>query len=140
MSIILATRTHIQACIKINSEFGTPYDHPEWFIAESIEHGRVFVAEERGIITGYLLYQILWGNTPFLSLIKVSKKFQHQGIGQLLLQFFLKEMKKLGYKKVISSAEKVNEQGQKFHHRNNFVPIGELQMLYGDELFYSKNL
>lgn len=76
MNILVATLKHLKDCVAINTEFQNEYSHPHWFLQESIDHKRVLGAEKDEKIVGYLLYQILWGNTPFLALIKVTRSFQ----------------------------------------------------------------
>ena len=137
-----AIGTDIESIIAVNKKFSPDheYDHPRSFIKESIEHKRILVSKKNDQITGYLLYQILWGNTPFLALIKILPDFQAQGLGSDLIKNFEIKIKADGFKKYISSTEKSNKAAQAFHMKNNFKNIGHLNMIYGEELFYSKKI
>lgn len=139
MNILVATSKHLKDCVAINTEFQNEYSHPHWFLQESIEHKRVLGAEKDEKIVGYLLYQILWGNTPFLALIKVTRAFQKKGIGESLEKALLEKLKTEGYHKIISSTETINNAGRLFHEKNHFIPLGELKMIYGNEIFYEKD-
>jgi hypothetical protein len=49
-------------------------------------------------------------------------------------------LKTKGYKELLSSSEKVNKVGNTFHQKQGFKTIGRLNMIYGIEVFYRKDL
>ena len=58
----------------------------------------VFIAFDDKKAVGYGIYQLLWGNTPFLSLLKVIPDYQRHGIGPKILEKIEDRLKKQGYK------------------------------------------
>ena len=50
---------------------GTKWAHPKSFFAESLQYQRLLLASDGEKPIAYLLYEIIWGNTAFLSLLKV---------------------------------------------------------------------
>ncbi len=140
MKISLASEADANELLAINSLFTDPYEHPEEFVAENLIAKRILVAKVDNRIVGYLLYQMLWGNTPFLALIKIIPELQSHGFGSALLAEFEATLRKQKFEKYISSTETINDMGQKFHERSGFKLIGELQMIYGEESFYVKEL
>ncbi len=116
------------------------YGQPDHFMHEQIQLGHVLVAESENRILGYALWQVMWGNTPLLALVKVFPEFQRQGIGSALICEFETILKADGFKNYMSSTMADNNDGQVFHDKKNFQNIGLLNMHYGDEIFYKKDL
>ena len=140
--IFWATESNLSGVMKINAEFSeeNDYNNPESFYLESIENSRLLALEVDKKVVGFLVFQILWGNTPFLALIKISRDFQRQGLGKKMINIFEKKLKKLGFKNYISSSEEINEIGKIFHKKLGFKNIGSLNMIYGKEIFFIKDL
>jgi len=116
------------------------YEQPKPFMLESVELGRVIIAELNGKPVGYGLWQIIWGNTPLLALVKVFPEDQRQGAGSALVAEFEKRISAEGFKNYISSTMANNPDGKAFHTKMGFEEIGTLNTQYGDELFYKKDL
>jgi len=138
----LAHKKDLASILKIDAEFSNEheYKNPKIFYLESIGSGRLFVASTHEKIIGFLVFQILWGNTPFLALLKVSKSHQRKGVGSELIKKLEQVLRKQGFNNYISSTETINTVSQKFHTTNGFLPIGKLEMIYGSEQFYKKVL
>lgn len=135
-----AREADLSSILEINTSFFSAYNHDESFFREGIAAGHVLVARSSGSAVGYLIYQVWWGNTPFLALIRVLPEFRGKGLGKKLLTLCEEKLKKEGYEALISSSERSNAEGNAFHHKMGFEPIGMLQMIYGEENFYCKSL
>ena len=116
------------------------YNNPKTFMLESIEAQRVLVAEVDGSVVGYALWQILWGNTPVLSLAKVFPVHQQKGVGSTLITELEERIKTAGFTHYLSSTMQENSDGQAFHSKLGFNNIGVLSMEHGEEIFYKKHL
>lgn len=138
MHIRLATAADWGALEALNKIID--YHQPEAFMHEHIKLERVLVVELEDQVIGYALWQVIWGNTPLLALVKVFPKYQKKGAGSALITEFEARIKRDGFKNYMSSTMTNNELGQSFHVKKGFAPIGTLHMHYGDEIFYRKDL
>ena len=138
MHIRLATAADWPALEALNAVID--YSQPEAFMHEQIKLERVLVAECKGEVIGYALWQIIWGNTPLLALVKVFPEHQKKGAGSALISAFEERIKAQSFSSYISSAMANNPLGKSFHTKKGFGEIGLLHLPTGDELFYRKNL
>ncbi len=126
---------------KITKEFSDhEYSHKPKYFTDAIETNNILIALHDKTVVGYLSFHVIWGNTPFIELLRVVASHQKQGIGALLLSEFEKNMRSEDYDEIVSSSEKINEIGNSFHKKQGFHSIGELDMVYGKEIFYLKSL
>lgn len=139
-TIELARGSDVASILEINKTFFTEYSHDESFFREGVAAERVFVARSGDVSVGYLICQVWWGNTPFLALLRVLPEFRGRGIGKTLLASCEEKLRKEGRSALISSSENINPDGNAFHRKMGFEPIGTLRMMYGEENFYRKNL
>lgn len=116
------------------------YGNPKEFMLEHIQLNRVLLAEIQEEVIGYALWQIIWGNTPFLSLVKVLPSYQQKGAGSALISAFENHLKAQGFRTYISSTMSDNQLGKQFHLKKGFSDIGTLKMHYGNEIFYEKKI
>lgn len=114
------------------------YSHTDQFFEQGIEGGMVLVAYFENKPAGYLIYQVLWGNTPFVALLRIMPEFRGEGLGRKLIEISEQKLKGEGYEGFISSSETINDGGKAFHDKMGFVEIGKLQMIHGEEVFYKK--
>ncbi len=124
----------------INTVIGWPYEHHDDFYLECIGHDQCFVAESDDEVVGYFCYQMLWGNTAFLSLVKVLPDHQRQGIGTALMTYAEDMLRERGEEYYLSSSEVVNTAGQSWHSKNHYESVGTLDLPWGQETFYKKML
>lgn len=141
LKIRFAADTDRIAIDQITKEFDDrAYPHASSYFDEVIKNQKILVAVEDAQIIGYLIYHIIWGNTPFVELIYVTKEYQRIGVGLQLLTDLERKLKTLGYTVVISSSEQKNEIGNTFHKKHGFESIGTLDMIYGKEAYYKKKI
>lgn len=138
MEIRKAKLEELGAIITLNKI--VDYWQPDNFIKESIELWRVFVAIIEWDIVAFLLYQNIWGNTILLALLKVHSDFYSQGIGSNMLKYFESMLLGKWVTTYMSSTMLDNPRAQNFHIKNDFTDIWVLDMHYGKERFYKKNL
>jgi GNAT superfamily N-acetyltransferase len=108
-------------------------DKPFWFSLDSHFSESEFdlkVRDRRGYIisnndtpVGIMRYNLFWDNTPFLTLIYLKKAFQGIGYGKRAMLFWENEMRRLGYKMVMTSTQ-VDEQAQHFYRKLGYVDRG----------------
>ena len=115
-----------------------PDCHPTSYINARLRDKMAFVAKEENKAIGFLIYNIWWGNCPFIELIKIKESHQRQEIGHHLLETAIDELKSKNYKELISSSEVVNDMGNNFHRKWGFKKINSLNLLHGEEQFYKK--
>ncbi len=134
---------------QMEQSMGTTWPHPRSYFEECIRYGRVLLANCGGQdgahggqaeTVGYLVYEVIWGNTAFLSLLKIHPRFQQRGIGKKLVSLLEKRLTECGYKSYVTSTELINPYTKNFFPSLGFSHIGELSMQHGVEVFYLKRL
>ncbi len=138
MDIRIATIDDLERIIEINKF--VDYENSPSFMRKSILEWYVLLIEKNNEIIGFLLFQDLWGNTILLSLLKIHTDFQKQGVWTKLLDYFEKYLLKRGTSTYMSSTMLDNPWAQIFHEKKWFKEIGILDMHYGEEMFYRKDL
>ncbi|HCC36524.1 MAG TPA: GNAT family N-acetyltransferase [Treponema sp.] len=88
------------------------------------------VRDKRGYIIsdcdepiGVMRYNLLWDNTPFLTLIRLKNTYHKKGFGKQAILFWENEMRELGYKIVMTSTQ-ADEQAQHFYRKLGFIDKG----------------
>lgn len=133
-----AEKHHLREILEINLVID--YENPDDFVEYCLEKGYVAVYIEDDTVKAFSLYQLIWGNTLMLTLVKVLPECQGNWIGTSLIADFEEKMVQIWYKKYLSSTEKTNVLSQKFHSKLGFKEIGLLSMPHGEEIFYEKKL
>jgi ribosomal protein S18 acetylase RimI-like enzyme len=119
---------------------GTTWPHPKSFFEESIKYQRLLLAQDGQRPIAYLLYQVIWGNTAFLSLLKVLPDYQRKGVGKRMVKLLEERLVTLGFTSYVTSSETTNQNTKQFFPDLGFTNIGELNMNHGGEIFYLKKL
>lgn len=133
-----AELTDLQDIIDLNKI--DDYGNPDDFIWDSIKNWRVFVAETNNTIVWFSLYQVIWGNTPFLALVKVHPKYQNKWYWSALVGVTENRLKDNDFSSLTSSTEEKNTGAQNFHESLGFTKIWVLTLPHGREVFYRKEL
>ncbi|MBR1832943.1 MAG: GNAT family N-acetyltransferase [Ruminiclostridium sp.] len=95
-----------------------------------INLNRVYIMEEDGKFLGWLRYNLFWDNTPFMNMIHLNDEDRGKGFGRKFVEFWEDEMRKLGYKTVLTSTAS-DEFAQHFYIKlgynsiGGFLPIGK---------------
>lgn len=82
-----------------------------------------YVILENDIPVGLLRYNLFWDNTPFCTMLFIERKYQHQGYGRKLMEYWEKDMKSSGYGMVITSTQ-VDEEAQHFYRKMGYKDAG----------------
>ena len=108
-------------------------DEPFWFTLDEGFSEREFklkVRDQRAYILsdgerpiGVMRYNLLWDNTPFLTLIYIEKSSQGRGFGRQAMLAWENEMREFGYKMVMTSTQ-VDEEAQHFYRELGYLERG----------------
>ncbi len=96
--------------------------HPDGFL----------VAETDGVVVGYIIGVIRWGNIGHILAIGVDPAFQRQRVGTLLIQSIIEHFKQRGARVVRLEARKTNAVAQHFYKNMGFLERGEMPYYYED--------
>ncbi len=96
--------------------------HPDGFL----------VADADGLVVGYIIGVIRWGNIGHVLAIGVDPDFQRQRVGTMLIESIIEHFKKLGAKVVRLEARKTNVAAQQFYKGMGFFERGEMPYYYED--------
>lgn len=91
----------------------------------SINQNRVLVMYENDNFMGWLRYNLFWDNTPFMNMLYLLEDNRNKGYGTKLVDFWEKEMKKNGYKIVLTSTQS-DEEAQYFYRKIGYLDCGNL--------------
>lgn len=92
-------------------------------LTNSINLGRVYVAEESNQFCGWLRYNLFWDNTPFMNMLYFLEGFRNKGYGRQMVEHWENEMKNMGYKQVLTSTQS-DETAQHFYMKLGYKTIG----------------
>lgn len=96
--------------------------HPDGFL----------VADAGGVVMGYIIGVIRWGNIGHILAIGVDPAFQRQRVGTLLIESIVDHFRKKGVKVVRLEARKSNTIAQHFYKNMGFLERGEMPYYYED--------
>lgn len=116
-----------------NVRYVTESDKAFWFTLDEHLHESEFylkIRDRRGYIIssngkpiGVMRYNLMWDNTPFLTLIYIDDVEQGKGYGKKAMLFWENEMRDKGYKMVMTSTQ-VDEQAQHFYRKLGYKDRG----------------
>ena len=95
-----------------------------------INLNRVYIMDEDGKFIGWLRHNIFWDHTPSMNMIHLNDEDRGKGFGRKFVEFWEDEMRKLGYKTVLTSTAS-DEFAQHFYIKlgyssiGGFLPIGK---------------
>ena len=87
--------------------------------------GYVLTSDDQPIAV--LRYSLFWDSIPFCTLLYVRKEKQRQGYGQILMEYWEKDMRARGYSLVLTSTQE-DEEAQHFYRAVGYRDCGELNL------------
>ena len=112
-------------------------------LKKAIKNKNLIISSTKSTIIGYLWYEYLWGYIPFISLIRIHKSYHRKGIGEKMIKFLERKMKKMNVERILSSTEVENKVAIKFHQNLGFRQCGYFELSQWEpnrELFFEKLL
>ena len=112
-------------------------------LKKAIKNKNLIISSTKSTIIGYLWYEYLWGYIPFISLIRIHKSYHRKGIGEKMIKFLERKMKKVNVERILSSTEVENKVAIKFHQNLGFKECGYFELSQWEpnrELFFEKLL
>ena len=112
-------------------------------LKKAIKNKNLIISSTKSTIIGYLWYEYLWGYIPFISLIRMHKSYHRKGIGEKMIKFLERKMKKMNVERILSSTEVENKVAIKFHQNLGFRECGYFELSQWEpnrELFFEKLL
>ena len=112
-------------------------------LKQAIKNKNLIISSTKSTIIGYLWYEYLWGYIPFISLIRIHKSYHRKGIGEKMIKFLERKMKKMNVERILSSTEVENKVAIKFHQNLGFRECGYFELSQWEpnrELFFEKLL
>lgn len=115
---------------------------PEKEFENKIKLKQGYILEKDSIQIGILRYNLFWDSIPFCTMLYIDEKFQNQGFGSILLSHWENDMKKKGYRLLLTSTRS-DETSQHFYRKAGYKDCGGLILSEEDtmqtlELFLSK--
>jgi len=96
--------------------------HPDGFL----------VADAEGIVLGYLIGVVRWGNTGHVLAIGVDPFYQRQRVGTMLIKEIITRFQEKGVKIVRLEVRRSNIGAQRFYKKLGFLEREELPYYYED--------
>ena len=84
---------------------------------------RVYIMEDEGKFIGWLRYNLFWDHIPFMNMIQLNDEDRGKGYGRMFVEYWESEMRRLGYKKVMTSTAS-DEFAQHFYIKLGYSTIG----------------
>ena len=98
---------------------------PEAEFEKKVRDNQGYIALIDDKPVGLLRYNLFWDNTPFCTLIYIEEQHQKQGWGRLLMTHWEQDMRKQGYRMVLTSTQ-VDEDAQHFYRKLGYKDCGGL--------------
>ncbi len=138
MQIRFATPPDLTICRAVDQALGFKSSST---LVEAQETGHLIIAEDEEQPVAYLWMCLLWGDTPFVNLVRVMSDRQREGVGTALYQFLEENLRKEGHDLLVSSSQETNDGGRVFHEKLGFRECGVWELEGRDkELFFEKKL
>lgn len=83
---------------------------------QKIRDKQGYILMENDIPIALLRYNLFWDNIPFCTMLFVDWQYQQKGYGKMIMDFWEKDMKKMGYEMVMTST-RVDEDAKHFYRK-----------------------
>ena len=136
----------------INIDFATKQD--ELFIRKNVEltseffnrkvkYNEIFVAKVENKQVGFLIFDYLWSEVPFMASIWINPEYRKIGIGKSMLNYFKQYLSDNNYTMLFSSSMENAKEAQAWHKHMGFKECGFISEINDDntsEVFFRKSL
>ncbi len=136
----------------INIDFATKQD--ELFIRKNVEltseffnrkvkYNEIFVAKVENKQVGFLIFDYLWSEVPFMASIWINPEYRKIGIGKSMLNYFKQYLSDNNYTMLFSSSMENAKEAQAWHKYMGFKECGFISEINDDntgEVFFRKSL
>ena len=95
----------------------------ESVLKNKVNRNEIYVACDGDIFIGWLRYNLFWDTIPFMNMLFLLPNYRGKSIGRQLVQYWEKQMKTQGYKKLMTSTQQ-NEHAQHFYVALGYVATG----------------
>lgn len=92
---------------------------------KKIRDGQGYILSAGNKPVGILRYNLFWDNTPFCTMLAIEPESRGRGFGKALMRFWEEDMKKLGYKWIMTSTQS-DEDAQNFYRGIGYYDCGYL--------------
>lgn len=110
-------------------------DQQFWFSLDShlslnefknkVKNRRGYILFEENQPIGILRYNLFWDQIPFCTLLYIDSRYQKQGYGKKLMEYWQQDMEREGYGMLLVSTQ-VDEQAQHFYRKLGYQDCGSL--------------
>ena len=90
---------------------------------DKVNRRRGYVLLDDNNPIGVLRYNLFWDNTPFCTLLFISRSFRRKGYGKKLMEHWENDMKVQGYGMLLTST-RVDEEAQHFYRKLGYRDCG----------------
>lgn len=104
-----------------------------------IEREEIYVAQDDNELVGWLRYNLFWDSIPFMNMLYFLEEYRGKGLGKKIVYHWENEMKKKGFKKVLTSTLS-NEEAQHFYRKMGYKEIGGFILDEPLEILFHKEL
>jgi GNAT superfamily N-acetyltransferase len=109
-----------------DASFVSAHDHvPSETIRQSIDAGRILVAEDEGVLAGWLRWNLFWDEVPFLNMVFVLEAHRGRGLGGALLDAWEADAERNGHEAVMTSSQ-ADEEAQHLYRKRGYADCGAL--------------
>ncbi|PZD95894.1 GNAT family N-acetyltransferase [Paenibacillus sambharensis] len=118
MRIVFATDEHV--------DWISSRDHhlEKSLILPKIKVKEIYLLEDESeALIGWMRYGYFWDNTPFMNMLWIDEPFRNRGFGQQVVEFWENEMKRHGFKRVMTSTQ-ADEGSQHFYRKLGYKDAG----------------
>jgi ribosomal protein S18 acetylase RimI-like enzyme len=109
-----------------------PEDAMRWFLATADDGVQRYLVEIGGEEAGAVSVRFPWLKGPYLELLALLSKFQGQGIGARLLDWFEEEAGRHEARNLWVCTSSFNERALRFYKRHGFMEAASLPSLVAD--------
>lgn len=98
---------------------------PEQEFDNKVNYRRGYILLDNNKPVGLLRYNLFWDNIPFCTMLFIDYKYQRQGYGKMLVEYWENDMKSQGYGILLTSTQ-VDETAQHFYRKLGYKDCGGL--------------